>query len=154
MRPKYFHRSQGYEPIELLRYAVDHKNAALLLFEESFDYHDSAAYLAHLSVELCLKALLLERTDRFPESHNLAVLSDDLRSVGLDLQWKAPEQQALHLLGADWDVRYPHPTHQSPSVILTGTRFFFCGRDFQTRFPQNSGNRSKRCRATRKAGEF
>ncbi len=114
MSQKYFLRSQDYEPVELLRYAVDHKNAAMLLFAKSFDYHDSAAYLAHLSVELCLKALLLECTDRFPDSHNLALLSADLRTAGVDLQWSASEQRALHLIGDDWDVRYPHPSSPKP----------------------------------------
>jgi len=114
MPPKYFLRSQGYEPVQLLRYALDHKNAALLLFATSFDYHDSAAYLAHLSVELCLKALLLDRADRFPDSHDLVSLSTDVCAAGLDLQWSRSEDQALRVIGADWDVRYPHPNAPKP----------------------------------------
>jgi len=108
---RYFHRSEGYTEQDLLLAASDHLEAAAVLFEMKWWWLlDSAGYLGALGFELLLKAALLYKTDRFPETHDLVQLTRECGSAfGLSLD---PDSTALvERLGSFGRLRYPDPTN-------------------------------------------
>lgn len=84
---------QGYVSVELAHCGLDHMTAAGLLFESDPGHFDSAGYLAHLGVELLLKAWLLEANRKFEGIHGLAslyaVLERECGAPSLDEQQTA-----------------------------------------------------------------
>lgn len=110
-----FRTTDGFEPGDLLRFAVDHRNAALHLYRTSPDFFDSAGYLGHLSVELALKSVLLAHTGAFPKVHRLGILWAKvhrfLDRVAFDDTFAAD----LVLLAGGEDLRYPTPNAPTPA---------------------------------------
>lgn len=108
-RERVYRSEDGYRPADLLGYAVDHRNAALHLYQASFRYHDSAAYLGHCSVELCVKAVLLQLRGEYPGSHRLHDLFQLAAAAGRPLPAEA--SALVPAIDRAWDMRYPHPKH-------------------------------------------
>jgi len=70
---------QGFKTTDLLQFGLDHLKAARLLFEASYETFDSAGHLAHLGMELLLKAILLSANGEFPNEHDLLALVGAIR---------------------------------------------------------------------------
>jgi HEPN domain-containing protein len=96
---------------DLIRYGVDHLAAAETLYQHSglsrWEYLHSVTYLSHLSIELLLKAWLLELSGQFPAEHNLKRLfsllpKKDQKLKSQDLLW-------LYQLSRSFELRYPDP---------------------------------------------
>ena len=110
LRPKEFSAKDGYTTTELIKYARDHWAAARVLFEANPLYFDSAGHLAHLSIELLLKAHLLHKTDRFPAEHSLIKLYRQMREENPAFEPVNNEQEkTLRDLNRFSSIRYPGP---------------------------------------------
>jgi HEPN domain-containing protein len=108
---KRFSRADGYSETDLLVSSRDHLLSALLFFEKGSLYGlDSAGYLAHLSIELLLKATLLFLREEFPESHDLGHLLDRVEAAGLRLRIPAAQEELVNRLKTFYGLRYPSPT--------------------------------------------
>jgi HEPN domain-containing protein len=108
-KTKFYRVEDGYDAVDLLKYAIDHRDAAYHLFKAALEFHDSAAYLAHLALEVLLKAMLLHYTHEFPGGHDLLELRDELKRRGSDAGASAEFESALFQLNQAWDIRYPTP---------------------------------------------
>jgi HEPN domain-containing protein len=75
---KKFTKTDGLEPADIVHCALDHLSAAQFLFESNPIHFDSAGYLAHLGVEMLIKAWLLESVGEFEGIHNLQRLYSTL----------------------------------------------------------------------------
>lgn len=106
MPHRWYSIADGYSAAELIGAARDHLYSAEILFGHSFACLDSAGYLGHLSLEVATKAALLERTGRFPNSHDLHVLFGLLREeCGLILTVEGTT--VIEKLNAFSELRYP-----------------------------------------------
>jgi HEPN domain-containing protein len=76
---KMYTAKEGFKTIDLLHFGLDHIKAARLLFEASYETFDSAGHLAHLGIELLLKAILLDSNGEFPNQHSLLKLVEAIR---------------------------------------------------------------------------
>jgi HEPN domain-containing protein len=96
---------------DLIQYSVDHLEAAGKLYELSnrwtWQYLHSAAFLSHLSIELLLKACLLNLEGQFPAEHDLKRLFRRLRKKGIELSDQNKEW--LNYLNHCNELRYPNP---------------------------------------------
>jgi HEPN domain-containing protein len=96
---------------DLICYGVDHLAAAERLYQESspsrWQYLHSVTYLSHLSIELLLKACLLELNGQFPSEHNLKRLFRPLQKKGLRLTSQG--MKWLNQLSRSNELRYPDP---------------------------------------------
>jgi HEPN domain-containing protein len=96
---------------DLIRYSVDHLAAAKKLYLSSgpsrWQYLHSVTYLSHLSIELLLKACLLELNGQFPSEHSLERLFDPLPKK--DLKLTEQSMQWLKKLSQSNKLRYPDP---------------------------------------------
>jgi len=81
--------------------------SSLVLFDASPYCYDSAGYLAHLAVELLMKALLLELTGSFPREHSVRRLGKRLETLGATFHPNAG--RILELLDEFNELRYPRP---------------------------------------------
>ena len=114
---RYFNVADGYTPAEFARAANDHLVSAMHLFvgvEERCigggpQSLDSAGYLAHLGIELVLKAGLLQATGRCRDDHNLLVILDQLRAALHDVELSDAELETLSGLNDFYRLRYPCP---------------------------------------------
>ena len=114
MKMKSYSKQDGYTERDLVHYATDHLKAARELYRTYKSiYVDSAAYLAHLGLELLLKSCLLYSTGQFPKTHDLAALHDLLDTPVLS----AAHRDLLSWLDGFSGSRYPHPK----AVIPAGT---------------------------------
>ena len=104
---KEFTSEQGYRPRDLLHASIDHLDAAQILFEHGPRTLDSAGYLSHLGIELLLKALLLDRNDRFPSTHDLHDLLSKVEESGALLDLSAEHLETVALLDQFSSLRYP-----------------------------------------------
>jgi len=102
-----FRRTDGYEPGAFLEAARDHMRSSLVLFDASPYCYDSAGYLAHLAVELLMKALLLELTGSFPREHSVRRLGKRLETLGATFHPNAG--RIPELLDEFNELRYPRP---------------------------------------------
>ena len=101
-------RCDGYDERALLMSAADHLEAVDRLMPCGFRVLDSAGFLAHLVVELMLKAYLLHRVDSFPKTHDLAHLLTECDAEGLELDLEQTETEFLTRLNRFKDLRYPN----------------------------------------------
>lgn len=108
-RKRVFHASDGFDAVELLKYARGHLESARVLFAKGYHCFDSAAFLAHLAFELLAKALLLSKTGRFPVGHSLPALWLALKQKGVTLKLSRRGQKGFILLNRFENARYPHP---------------------------------------------
>lgn len=104
---KRFTKAQGYREEDLLQYGFDHLKSAKILFETSPVCYDSAAYLAHLGIELILKAVHLFYDGEFKNEHKLSKLYKYLRkNYGFSIDAK-DEGYLEKLDKCNNEVRYP-----------------------------------------------
>lgn len=99
-----FSKEDGYSAAGLVHTAKDHLYSAALLYDVDVRTLDSAAYLAHLALELLLKAVLLERDGQFSEGHSLVALAGIA-----DLRLPPPHDGVLTLIDRFAKSRYPDP---------------------------------------------
>jgi HEPN domain len=97
----------GYTIEDLLHFGYGHVDAARALFKDDPAFLDSAGYLAHLGVELVLKAWHLAWFGQFDNTHNLIALfgamkeKDNTLNIGVENETFLAELDRLFLL------RYP-----------------------------------------------
>jgi HEPN domain-containing protein len=110
-RNKKVYTSADYTESDLVQYSVDHLKAAEKLYELSsrwtWEYLHSAMFLSHLSIELLLKACLLQLEGEFPANHDLKRLFRRLRKKGIELSDQ--NRKWLNYLGQCIELRYPNP---------------------------------------------
>lgn len=104
-----YKRKDGFSELELLHAAADHLASAKILFFQNPRCLDSAGYLSHLGIELLLQALLLIRSDEFPNSHSLLKLSERFESLGGRLNYRKNHEETIRLLEGFYGLRYPRP---------------------------------------------
>jgi HEPN domain-containing protein len=110
MPPRQFDKSQGYDSVDLLQYASGHFVSAQALFSTSAFCFDSAGYLAHVAVELMLKATILHTTGGFPGEHSLQALLEASSATGHPFHLPSSHEGTLYLLDNFQDCRYPRPS--------------------------------------------
>lgn len=110
MGPRQFDKGQGYDPVDLLQYANGHFVSAEVLFSTSAFCFDSAGYLAHIAVELLLKAAILHTAGAFPGEHSLQTLLETTVDSGHQFHLPNNLQGTLYLLDRFQDCRYPSPS--------------------------------------------
>jgi hypothetical protein len=92
---------------------------AQLLFDGDDPGHfDSAGYLAHIGVELVLKAWLLEVAGEFEGIHNLEALFELLTKKHGAAALDEEQQKVLKMLDQFEHLRYPNP--KQPTEIGDG----------------------------------
>lgn len=104
-----FRKADGFDPVDLLKFARGHLSSAEILFGTNYHCFDSAAYLAHVAVELLLKAALLHETKSFPAEHRLPQLRLALKRLGIRFTLSRSAQKGFSLLNSYQDARYPDP---------------------------------------------
>ena len=116
MGKRQFSKEDGYLPEDMVQVALDHLNSAELLFLNGSTVHlDSAGFLAHLGLEVLLKALILDLNGSFPDSHSIKFLY--IRGKGLDESFKIDEHYAplLDLIDKQCTgLRYPNRNQPVP----------------------------------------
>lgn len=113
-----FYAADGYDAVDLLRYARDHLYSAEVLFGTAFQCFDSAAHLSHLAVELLIKSAILHGTGSFQAEHDLDQLLTTAAKAGTAFNLSNQHQGTLFLLNEFEDCRYPNP--ESPAQIGNG----------------------------------
>lgn len=98
----------GLIPSDFLHSGLDHMTAAKLLFDSSPDHYDSGGYLAHIAVELLIKAWLLEIAGEFEGVHNLEILYAHLVEKHGISPLDEKHQATLRMLDQFEQLRYPN----------------------------------------------
>ena len=109
MGTRVFRAEEGFEPVDLLKYARGHLYSAEVLFGTAFQSFDSAGHLAHLAIELLLKAAILHASGSFPGEHDLGRLLKTAANAGLSFQQTGDLEGVLFLLDGFKESRYPNP---------------------------------------------
>lgn len=109
MNKKLYSANDGFKVGDLIHYGVDHMKAAKILFEKDPSLFDSGGYLAHLGIELILKAWLLEIQGEFPKTHSLAALVEKLNEKKTQIKLTAKRKKILSLIDTYGELRYPKP---------------------------------------------
>jgi HEPN domain-containing protein len=102
-----FTTADGFKVRHLLHYGCDSISAARHLLKSSASYFDSAGYLAHIGVELLLKAWHLEVFGCFTDTHNLQKLWEPLAALPDVKALSSRSVRALAVLDAYEHLRYP-----------------------------------------------
>ncbi|WP_076750509.1 HEPN domain-containing protein [Desulfatitalea tepidiphila] len=113
-----FTKRDGLVPADIVHCALDHLSAAQLLFESNPIHFDSAGYLAHLGVEMLLKAWLLEVAGEFEGTHNLEMLYSNLVALSVTEPLDANNSAILNRLDKYEQLRYPNLN--SPTEVGDG----------------------------------
>lgn len=106
---KMYTTNDGYRAPDLLQAGFDHLDAAYELFELNPRFLDSAGYLAHLGLELVLKAYLLHLKGAFKDTHSLQSLVKDIRELNPKFILQSPTEPFLRELDTFYGLRYPQP---------------------------------------------
>ena len=106
---KTFSVTDGYSVADFLHYGFDNVAAAELLFKANARYFDSAGYLAHLGLELLLKAWHLHTFGHFEEGHHLSGLWSKLRQHDSKLCIDNAKTETLEKIDQYFTLRYPNP---------------------------------------------
>lgn len=104
-----FSTKDGLIPGDFLHAALDHIAAAEVLFASDPSHYDSAGYLAHIGVELLLKAWLLGAAGQFEGIHNLHALYVRLSREHGAPNLAAEQTSILEMLDQFEHLRYPNP---------------------------------------------
>lgn len=104
-----FRAKDGFSPRDFLHSALDHVTAAQALFETDASHYDSAGYLAHIGVELLLKAWLLEEAGQFKGIHKLQTLYEQLIEKHGAHKLNPEQVAVLEMLDQFEQLRYPNP---------------------------------------------
>lgn len=102
-----YKKEDGYTVEDLLHFGYGHVDAANALFNSNSAFLDSAGYLAHLGVELVLKAWHLDRFGQFNNTHNLTELFSELKQMDGSLGLGADNEGFLAELDEFYLLRYP-----------------------------------------------
>lgn len=121
MGVRVFRSSDGYDPVDLLKYGRGHLHAAEVLFTEDHHCLDSAAHLGHLAIELLIKAALLHRRGSFPGEHNLTKLLAEASLAGISLHLDDRATELLKVIAPFEECRYPSP-HQPVEIATEDLR--------------------------------
>lgn len=105
--PRRFSVSDGVSVKDLIHYGQDNLSAARKLLSGSASHYDSAGYLAHMGVELLLKAWHLQVSDSFPGIHSLTELWARLKELSSVRDLRPRSRRTLHLLDQYEQLRYP-----------------------------------------------
>jgi HEPN domain-containing protein len=103
-----FTLQDGYSSKDLLQYGIDHLACANQLLQKHPRAYDSAGYLAHLGIELIMKAILLFTQGYFTDTHDLLLIYKDLSS--LRKKWILPKKhiETMFLVNNFFKLRYPN----------------------------------------------
>jgi HEPN domain-containing protein len=104
-----FYRTDGFDPVDFAHCGLDHMTAAKLLFDSDASHFDSAGYLAHIGVELVLKAWLLQVSGQFKGIHILSKLYGQLESECGAPKLEAFQVDIMNVLDQYEQLRYPNP---------------------------------------------
>jgi HEPN domain-containing protein len=107
--PRTFRVSDGYSIADFLHYGLDNIAAAKLLLKTNARYFDSAGYLAHLGIELLLKAWHLHVFGQFEEGHKITVLWRQLQAQDQSLNLEPKHMEILNKIDSYFALRYPNP---------------------------------------------
>lgn len=107
--------SKEYLSEDLLQAGLHHLEAAEYLLKGSPELFDSAGYLAHIGIELMIKAWILHKTSKFPGIHSLSDLIDKLKELDSSLSFIKKEEETIAYLSKFEKLRYPNRT--SPTEI-------------------------------------
>jgi len=102
-------KTDGFEVADLLHFGLDHVAGAELLLRQNARYFDSAGYLAHIGIELLLKAWLLEVAGSFPKIHSLKALWNEISQHPGTKSLTAGSSATLAFLDEYEKLRYPSP---------------------------------------------
>ncbi len=123
-----FSVTHGYNVGYFLHYGFDNIAAADLLFKSNARYFDSAGYLAHLGMELILKAWHLHEFEQFEKGHDLLMLWNKLKRHDSDLSLEKESLVALQEIDKYFTLRYPDPdkpqeigNDELPSILTLQT---------------------------------
>lgn len=97
----------GYTIEDMLHFGYGHIDAARKLFGDDPAFLDSAGYLAHLGVELVLKAWHLSCFGHFDNTHNLIDLFVALKEKDRSLNIGTDNEMFLSELDEFYLLRYP-----------------------------------------------
>ena len=97
----------GYTIEDLLHFGYGHVDAARALFSDDPAFLDSAGYLAHLGVEVALKAWHLAWFGEFENTHDLVELFDALKKKDKSLDIGSDNEAFLAQLDKFYLLRYP-----------------------------------------------
>lgn len=106
-----FYVDDGLVPADFVHCGLDHVTAARLLFDSDPSHFDSAGYLAHIGVELLLKAWLLQVNGQFDGVHSLRELYSQLEGKCGATKLESPQIAILNVLDQYEQLRYPNPKH-------------------------------------------
>ena len=99
--------TDDYTVEDLLHFGYGHVDTARTLFGDDPAFLDSAGYLAHLGVELVLKAWHLAWFGRFDKEHDLIKLFMALKKKDGSLDIGADNEKFLTELNKFYLLRYP-----------------------------------------------
>jgi len=108
---KYFFKEDGFDPIDLVQFGIDHLASAKILFEKSSRCYDSAGYLTHLGIELLQKAIILHDLGKFPDEHNLVKLHSTVYMPSFYPIFSEQSQEHLKKISSYFHLRYPRKTN-------------------------------------------
>ena len=107
---RWYPKKDGWSVEELCHSANDHMVAAMHLFDtKNPQVQDSAGFLAHLAIELLLKAGLLHQKGKFPNEHDLARLRGHLAKVNCPIDLSAEHNAAFDRISSFHKLRYHDP---------------------------------------------
>lgn len=104
----YYRAEDGYAPEDLLQFSLDHLEAALVLGNGNWRHFHSAGYLAHLCLELLLKSWILHERQKFPKTHSLQKLREDVIKLAPSFRLTKPQNKLLDYLDGLYELRYPN----------------------------------------------
>lgn len=108
---RWYLQEHGWSVDDLCHAANDHMVAALQLFDsKNPQVQDSAGFLAHLAIELLLKAALLTQTGKFPNTHELTTLRSHLAEADQTVELSAGHDAAFDRISSFHDLRYHDPS--------------------------------------------
>ena len=106
--PRIFSTADGVTVADLLHFGLDNLSAAEALLKSSARHFDSAGYVAHLGIELLLKAWHLQGLNSFPGVHSIIYLWSELRKSLPIRQLSRRDLETLALLDDYAELRYPN----------------------------------------------
>ncbi len=98
----------GLAACDFLHSGLDHMTGAQVLFKSDPSHFDSAGYLAHMAVELLIKAWLLEVAGQFEGIHNLQALYGELEKSHGAAPLSEEHRKVLVMLDQFEQLRYPN----------------------------------------------
>jgi HEPN domain-containing protein len=99
--------TDGVTVADLLHFGLDHISAAQALLKTNARHFDSAGYLAHLRLELLLKAWHLHTFNKFPGIHSLDKLWQGLLPSSHVRPLSRRDSATLCLFDGYFGLRYP-----------------------------------------------